>query len=223
MSFFKFFSTLVIFGLIIQITQLSAFAQSSPSVNNPNQSFSSLFSNINDSNFSTIFSTNSQNQDLITISRPSSLNNSAQVIFSTNSFSSNSSTSSVSSNTITNSSTQISTQNLTGEIQSIQGNVLIVSSDGKNSSFTIPDNIKITRNSISAKISELQPRDQVTVVQTVDGKIISVDSIAAGQVSDFSKFVIPVLIILLLLVGLGLYFWNQNNKGKIKTTTTNLE
>lgn len=168
---------------------------------------------------------------MITISEPSGLNNfqsnSAQIIFSQSNSNSQSSqfspSSSSSSNTILNTSAQISTQNLTGEIQSFQDKVLVVSSDGKNTSFSIPDNIKITRNSVSAKISDLKPRDQITIVQTIDGKIISVDSVALAEVSDFSKFAIPFLIILALLIGLGLYFWNQNKKGKVKTTTTNLE
>lgn len=231
MNFFKFFSILVIFGFFVQIISLQAFAQSNSPINSTNQNFSSLFSTINDSNFSTFFSSNSQNQDLITISQPSGLNNfqsnSAQIIFSQSNSQSNlnsqSSSSSSSSNTIINTSNQISTQNLTGEIQSVQDKVLVLNSNGKNTSFSIPDNIKIIRNSVSAKISDLKPRDQVTIVQTMDGKIISVDSIASGEVSDFSKFAIPLLIILLLLIGLGLYFWNQNKKGKIKTTTTNLE
>ena len=221
MNFFKFFSILVIFGVLIQIVSLSTFAESIPVINNSGQSFSSLFSNINDSNFSGIFSANSQNQDLITISQPKSEQITISKAFSSSN--SQSSSSSNSSNAIINTSTQISTQSLTGEIQSIENNVLIVNIDGKNASFSIPNNIKITRNTTSAKISDLQPRDQVVIVQTLDRKIISVDSTAAGQVSDFSKLVIPVLIILALLSGLGLYFWNQSKKSKIKTTTTNLE
>lgn len=230
MNFFKFFSILVIFGVLIQIVSLSTFAESIPVINNSGQSFSSLFSNINDSNFSAIFSANSQNQDLITVSRPNSEQITISKAFSQtfsqtlsqSNFNSQSSSSN-SSNAIINTSTQISTQSLTGEIQSIENNVLIVSVDGKNASFSIPNNIKITRNTVSAKISDLQPRDQAVIVQTLDKKIISVDSTAAGQVSDFSKLAIPVLIILALFIGLGLYFWNQSKKGKIKTTTTNLE
>ncbi len=226
MNFFKFFSILVIFGAFIQIVSLSTFAESIPVINNSGQSFSSLFSNINDSNFSAIFSANSQNQDLITVSRPNSEQITISKAFSQilSQSSSNSQSSPYnSSNTIINTSTQISTQSLTGEIQSIENNVLILSIDGKNASFSIPNNIKITRNTVSAKISDLQPRDQAVIVQTFDRKIISVDSTSAGQVSDFSKLAIPVLIILALLIGLGLYFWNQSKKGKIKTTTTNLE
>lgn len=222
MNFSKFYFVLASF-LLIQTLSLSAFAQSSSLIEplQSNFSQSSLFSNINDANFSAnIFSSNSQTQDLINISQSSV---SEQNLLFNNQTSQSSSSSSSSTSSISSQIATLSIQELTGEIQSIQSNVLTVKIDDKTTDFVLPNDIKITRNTLSAKVTDLEPRDQVTIVQTGDSRIISIEASAAGQVSDASKFVIPAVIILILFIALALYFLNQSKKGKIKTTTTNLE
>ena len=115
---------------------------------------------------------------------------------------------------------QVSTQTTTGEIQSILGNNLVVLSNNQTAAFTITDNIKITRNSVGAKSSDLKPRDQVTITKSGQN-IISIEAMASGEVSDLAKIAIPLFILLILILGLAFYFWKKSQEGSIKTTPTN--
>ena len=116
---------------------------------------------------------------------------------------------------------QVSTQTTTGEIQSILGNNLVVLSNNQTAAFTITDNIKITRNSVGAKSSDLKPRDQVTITKSGQN-IISIEAMASGEASDLAKIAIPLFILLVLILGLAFYFWKKSQEGSIKTTPTNL-
>lgn len=110
----------------------------------------------------------------------------------------------------------------TFEISKIDGNKFTLVRDGKTTEALLNDNIKLTKNGSTAKISDLKTQDQVTLSKDSSGAIIAVE-VVAREVFDAAKYIIPGLILLILLAGLAYYLYSRMNKGHIKTQATKIQ
>lgn len=110
----------------------------------------------------------------------------------------------------------------TFEISKIDGNKFTLVKDGKTTEALLNDNIKLTKNGSTAKISDLKTQDQVTLSKDSSGAIIAVD-VVAREVFDAAKYIIPGLVLLILLAGLAYYLYSRMNKGHIKTQATKIQ
>ena len=110
----------------------------------------------------------------------------------------------------------------TFEISKIDGNKFTLVRDGKTTEALLNDNIKLTKNGSTAKISDLKTQDQVTLSKDSSGAIIAVE-VVAREVFDAAKYIIPGLILLIVLAGLAYYLYSRMNKGHIKTQATKIQ
>jgi|GEM_PF-6063221 len=111
----------------------------------------------------------------------------------------------------------VQTMQIQGNVLVRNNNVITVKTNDETKQITIPSDIKVIRNTMGSKVEDIQPNDRVTVTQTSDGKVLSVDS-TAGNVSDFGKWAVPVLIIALVGVMGVLTLIKKGHKSHIKTT-----
>jgi hypothetical protein len=110
----------------------------------------------------------------------------------------------------------IETKEIKGEVVKVEGrNLTIQSSNNQTQEFNIPENIKINRNTMEAELSAIKPGDKVTINQTSDGQILSVET-TSGELQDLSKWIIPIGLLAALGLGAG-YLMKQARKPHIKT------
>ena len=150
---------------------------------------------------------------------------SSSSMMSSSSMSSTSSIASSSSSMMSSSSmksSEVSTQKMTGEVLSIKDRTLSVKIDDKTKEFNIPNNIKITRNSVEAAFSDIKPRDQVTITQSNQNQVIALEALDAGKASDMAKMIVPIVILVLVVLALLYYFLKKSQEGSIKTTPTRM-
>jgi ATP-dependent Zn protease len=142
-----------------------------------------------------------------------STNNSVTSISSIVSNSSISTTSSSS-----NSETKvIATNQFSGDISRKEGNKLYVTKDSITKEYTLSPGIVIRKDTFNSSFDQLQVGDSVTVKESTNtGVILSIDAISK-QVFDYSKWLIPGIIILILLAILAYYFYRKSNTGHIQT------
>lgn len=115
-------------------------------------------------------------------------------------------------------SRDIQTTQITGEVLRREGNVLTVKTESGTKEITIPAGIKIKRNTLDAKITDIQPNDKVIITQTTGGTVLTID-VAAGNVFDFAKWGIPLLIIGIIAIFIIWRLFKSANKSHIKTAT----
>lgn len=124
-----------------------------------------------------------------------------------------------STNTITNTSEAktVETEKFTGEVKRKDQNKLTVTKDDQTKEFTIPNNIKIKRDTVDSSIDKLDVGDTVTVEQIKNnGTIISVDAIS-NQTTNTLKWAVGIAI-LLLIASIVAYLINKKaNKSHIQT------
>jgi hypothetical protein len=114
--------------------------------------------------------------------------------------------------------TTVSTETFEGEIVRVESNKLIISSPNETKEFTIPENATVKRNTFEAPASEIQPGDDAKAMYTQDGQILSLE-VTSGEVMDWSRWMIPALVVGLVLVLLAWKTISRSNKSHIKTTT----
>lgn len=105
-----------------------------------------------------------------------------------------------------------------GEVLKIANDKLTVDSNGITKEFTVPNGIRISKNTLESKLSDIQPKDKVTVTYSGNNQVLAVDA-TSGEVFDYGKFALPAIIIGLLLIGLVIYLARRSQERHIKTTT----
>lgn len=117
-------------------------------------------------------------------------------------------------------SIQIGTAEIKGEILTVDNNSLIVKTDdGQTREFNVDGNVSVKRNTMTSSVSELKPGDGITITRSQNGEIIAL-SATSGEIFDWGKWLLPVIIIGLVLAFLITWFLRQANKSHIKTTET---
>ncbi len=119
-------------------------------------------------------------------------------------------------NRMTPDSKIVTTAEFKGDISRIENNKLFVTKDDVTKEYTVPAAISIKKDSFNSSLQNLKVGDSLTVRESNNGSIISIDAISS-QVFDYSKFLIPGVIVALLALCLGYYFYNKSNKGHIQT------
>ena len=103
----------------------------------------------------------------------------------------------------------------------VQGKTITINTNNGVKKITVPEGIKITKNSGQATANEINPRDMVTVT-TNNGEVLSIDA-TSGQLIDTGKMLIPIVIGAILLLGLLYYLWRKSQQGHIKTDVKNIK
>jgi hypothetical protein len=112
---------------------------------------------------------------------------------------------------------EITTNEVKGEVTRIDGNMLTVrTSDNQVQQFTIPEGVRVTRNTLDSELNQIEPGDNVNLVLGSTGEILDISAVSA-EVEDAGQIGLPVLIGLAVLALLGAYLWKKSQKGKIKT------
>ncbi len=95
--------------------------------------------------------------------------------------------------------TPTTTEQFTGELSKTDNNLLFLNKDNITHTYELEKTATIKRDSMETSIDKLQTGDMLTVsVNTDTQKVTNVESISK-QVIDYSKIVIPAVIILALL------------------------
>lgn len=116
-------------------------------------------------------------------------------------------------------SAQVQTNQVQGEVLRIDGNTLTVRDEqGSTQQITVDENILLRRNTLEAQVSDLQPGDDVTIVQAEDGQILSVNA-TAGEVIDWGRWLVPLAIGAVVLLGLVWWTVKKSNQPHVKTAT----
>lgn len=110
----------------------------------------------------------------------------------------------------------------TFELTKIVGNKLTLLKNDKTQEIDASGDIKITKNAVTAKVSDLKPKDQITITKDANGNLISIEAVAR-EVFDTSYYVVPTIIGLVLLGLVGYLIYRQMNKGHIKTQATKIQ
>jgi hypothetical protein len=105
-------------------------------------------------------------------------------------------------------------------LKNSDGNLVIQTVDKGIKSLNIPQNVKVTRDSIGSSVNNIQPNDQVNVTTDNSGSILSVDATSNTLIS-IQRFLLPILALLLILLGLILTSVKRRQQGLIKTKTFN--
>ncbi len=159
-------------------------------------------------------------------STTSSLNNNSVASITTSTSSAVSASENAMYSTSTSSSStgerKVETEEFTGDITKIDGHKLTVKSDSETKEYTVPDNIKITKNTSTSKFEDLHTGDKVKMIIDKDKhEVISIDTIS-GKIFEWAKLIIPLLILgIILTIGI-VYYLNKRNKGQIKTTASKI-
>lgn len=115
----------------------------------------------------------------------------------------------------------IQTTQTSGEVLKIEGKTITINTSSGVKKITVPEGIKVTKNSGQATANEINPRDMVTVT-TNNGEVLSIDA-TSGQLIDTGKMLIPIVIGAILLLGLLYYLWRKSQRGHIKTDVKNIK
>jgi hypothetical protein len=107
---------------------------------------------------------------------------------------------------------------VSGEVLRIQGNTLTIETPDGIREVTVPENILLRRNTMEANISDIQPGDDVTINQSANGELLSVNA-TAGEVVDWSRWLIPITAGAIAVAGLAWWASKRANKPHIKTAT----
>jgi hypothetical protein len=110
----------------------------------------------------------------------------------------------------------LQTSDFTGRVIKILNNVITVDANNSIKEITLPGNVRITRNGLTAEIKDIQVGDQVTVTTDNTNNVLKVD-VQAQAILEASTMLI-VIIPVLLLLAIFVYIYNRNrNQAHIKT------
>jgi len=114
----------------------------------------------------------------------------------------------------------VQTQTFVGRVIKITNSIYTIQSNSETKDFKIDNSsqLNITRNSLQAKLSDLQVNDQLTIQYDTNNNILKIDSVD-GNLLDNGKIVVIALIAILLLIILLAAFLRSRNKAHIKTIT----
>ena len=115
----------------------------------------------------------------------------------------------------------INTNEYSGKVLKVEGDKLTIDTSEGAKEFTVPNNIRVERNSSDVSLDQLKAGDKVTV--RADGSdALSVSSTAGSLIDKLIKAAVVAAVALVVLF----LIWRmiqRRNKGFIKTTPTNLK
>jgi hypothetical protein len=118
--------------------------------------------------------------------------------------------------------TTLQTQELSGEVVRLEGNILTLKTDTETKELMLNGQIKVTRDGELVGKDQVKPGDKVKATIDQDtGQVLTLEATSAKQ-AGLANWILPVLIGLALLAGLLYWLMNRQKTGQIKTTTTNL-
>ncbi len=82
--------------------------------------------------------------------------------------------------------------------------------------YSIPRNIKISRNTFGATVEDIQPNDNVTLTVGPTGEVLGLEA-TSGTVTDTGKWAVPLVLVLAILAIIGYLMYQKSTKGQIKT------
>lgn len=112
--------------------------------------------------------------------------------------------------------TTVETSEIRGEVSMKDNNTLYVDTNDGTTQVTVPEGVSVKRNTLEASVNDIQPGDDVTIVQSENG-VLSVEA-TAGELFDWGKFLVPALIIALAAALAFWYLLKRNREPHIKTT-----
>lgn len=112
----------------------------------------------------------------------------------------------------------VETREVKGQIIKVEGNRATLQSNNETMEIAIPESIAITRNAQNADRNDLKPGDQITLIQTPQGDVLSIEATEEGFI-DWKTLTLPLIIGGLLLAGLLYSLLKGANRSHIKTTT----
>lgn len=108
-----------------------------------------------------------------------------------------------------------------GEVLKVEGKTITINTNSSVKKITVPEGIKVTKNTGQANSNEINPRDMVTVT-TSNGEVLSIEA-TSSQLIDTGKMLIPIVIGAIILLGLLFYWWRKSQQGHIKTDIKNIK
>ena len=115
--------------------------------------------------------------------------------------------------------TTVETTEFSGELVKIDGNTLSIQVDDEIKVVNVSIGTSVKRNTANVTLSELKPGDKLTVQQTSDSQVVSVEGVDGG-IFDTSKWLIPLLVLIAMAGVVGWMLMKKENKSHIKTTVS---
>lgn len=108
-----------------------------------------------------------------------------------------------------------------GTVLRTTDNTLTIQTDEGIKDYSIPENIKITKNQFDSDLNNINPNDRIIITTGNNGEILAVDAVSS-QIANIENMALPILALLLIGIGLLLTFLQKKQKGIIKTKIKNL-
>jgi hypothetical protein len=104
---------------------------------------------------------------------------------------------------------------ISGTVLKKEDSVVTIETETGIKDFTVPNDIKITKNQSETNINDIQPKDRVIITTGNNGAILAVDAVG-NQISQWQTY-LPLAAIILILLGFVLTLLNKKKQGIIKT------
>lgn len=110
----------------------------------------------------------------------------------------------------------INAAEIEGTVLRIEGQTLAIETDDGVKTVTVADNVSLNRNGTAAAFSDLEVNDDVRVLQTEAGEVLSVTATSA-EVETAEQFGIPLLLLGVLVIAAFMFFKKKMGEQHIKT------
>lgn len=88
----------------------------------------------------------------------------------------------------------IETREMEGEVLRITGSTLVMKTGDETRELIVGSGVAVERNGIGASLSDVQPGDTVTVLESQSGEVLSVNATTRAY-ADWTKWLIPLLLV----------------------------
>ena len=111
----------------------------------------------------------------------------------------------------------INTTQFSGDISRKEGNKIYVTKDTTTKEYSLSPNVLVKKDTFSSSFDKLQVGDFVTLKEdSRSANVLSIEAVSK-QVFDYSKFLVPGLILLIILAILAYYIFKKSNTKHIQT------
>jgi hypothetical protein len=113
---------------------------------------------------------------------------------------------------------EIQTSSFSGVVEKINGDTVVVNTNGNFREVVVPGNVNVTKNGTGSSVNQIEPGDRITVTENSNGGVVSVD-VVSGQLVDTVSVGLPIIIGILLLLAIIYFWWRKSQEGHIKTSS----